>query len=226
MIYSPQLRYCYIHIPKCGGNTIKVGLRWKTKSYQHLKDRKPPHGWGKKWKYGTVSCGHRTALEAAEIIPGFDRYWKFTTVRNPWARIVSAWAHSMRKDSITDKCYGILKLPKDERPARRAKFRAMTFDYWLEYVQAENWNHYGDGNILTALQSDWVDDDFDVFKLENLSPLEAALLERYGREVRFGRENITPHEDYRSYYTSATWDLVARKQGHDIEKYAYDMVYQ
>ena len=77
MPYNDQLKTVFLHIPKTGGTTVKrlLGIR-QLNSENPVLIPSPQH---LTCALLRVSMGHEK----------YDSYFKFTFVRNPWARLVS-----------------------------------------------------------------------------------------------------------------------------------------
>ena len=66
-------KFIFIHINKCGGNTIDEHF---TEKFQ----------------------GHTKAFEYKKLNPNeFDNYFKFTFVRNPWDRVVAFYHYQLKR---------------------------------------------------------------------------------------------------------------------------------
>ena len=63
---SHKHKYIFIHIPKCGGNSLKIAIGIE---------------------------GHDHSKISAEKYRDHMKYTKFTFVRNPWDRFVSAYVY-------------------------------------------------------------------------------------------------------------------------------------
>jgi hypothetical protein len=82
MIFSPNAKMAFIHVPRTGGISIREVL---TKVW-------PDHVAGH-YRSNPVWVLHESARDAANIMPDWGSYFSFGFVRNPWDRMVSLWAH-------------------------------------------------------------------------------------------------------------------------------------
>jgi len=81
---SDRYRCIFIHIPKAAGTSIEV-----SNVFQDQRD-----------KTGEYVGGHTTAAEFKRRYPDkFDKYFKFTLVRNPYVRLVSGYFYLLRGGS-------------------------------------------------------------------------------------------------------------------------------
>jgi len=74
-----EYKYFFLHIEKCGGNTVRSALDLP---YEKTGDHFP-------LKYKLKNFKHNP-----------KEYFKFTFVRNPWSRMVSGYFYSYRKQPI------------------------------------------------------------------------------------------------------------------------------
>lgn len=93
-MFLPRHKVVFIHIPKCGGTSIEQSLI-RAGGYESFppeelllyKNRKP-------WK-GPPSVGHLAANQYVSkgylARSDWDNSFKFTVVRNPFSRLVSAY---------------------------------------------------------------------------------------------------------------------------------------
>ena len=78
---SDLYRCMFIHIPKAAGSSIEL-----SSIFQDQRD-----------KTGEYVGGHKTAMEYRRLYPDkFNKYFKFTFVRNPYSRLVSAYFYLSR----------------------------------------------------------------------------------------------------------------------------------
>ncbi len=143
----------------------------------------------------------------------FSEYYKFTCVRNPWARAVSLY-EMIRRDCPSfrvtfgewlNQCssYGIGGGGRDS-------------ERWRKYGTYSIWNYAGDtsGNLLVN----------DVFRTEDLGALPDEL---YARGIpissmdRMPRINRGKKVPYQEYYDANLRDLVYRRYEREILEFGY-----
>ncbi|MGQ9658805.1 MAG: sulfotransferase family 2 domain-containing protein [Thermochromatium sp.] len=215
MLLSPKYRFLFIHIAKTGGTSVRAalaGLRWRDPWYypmflcsrlSHLSGH----------RIATKLPRHAKVIAAKELLPKeyFDRLFKFAFVRNPWDLQVSSFHHIRR-----------------ERPQYLGGHE--TFEDFLRWkLDPERPYQYHVDTSIT-LQTDYLIDlsgqiivDF-IGRYERLQADFSTVCERIGI-----RTPALPHirqakdrqRDYRSYYTDATAELVARHFARDIQMLDY-----
>lgn len=194
-IYQPcfdQHRALFIHVPKSAGRSVVRGL-FDVKSVEHA-----PASWYQQ-------------LDAER----FDQYFKFTFVRNPWDRAVSAYTYLRNGGS-----------PASVEDSQWAGFVGgfSSFDAFIcEWLSAENAMR----NALFTPQVVFLRDIFGridmdfVGRFENLQADFDRVAGQLGIDARLPHLNRSRSEDFRSFYTPASRDRVADVYAEDIEAFAY-----
>ena len=162
---------------------------------------------------------HLSALQLKYILgEEFDRSFKFTFVRNPWARCVSQY-HFTRTDHEPS------EEDKRRRDTRR-RFHDLSFDRWIRrrYLR---WREYPwrrrpydqlrkivdrEGNILV---------DF-IGRLEAVQEGMDKICDRIGiPRLDVPRVNPTRHGHYTEYYDARSRRIVEKIYAPDIEAFGY-----
>jgi len=203
VILSETKKFLFIHIPKTAGTSIRQALEPHgvteyssytrgLEDYIAVKRKFPPH------------LSYAGAAEALTV--DLRRYYRFTFVRNPWARFVSMYEyyrkdanHAMHRRCMTcsfaDFIHDVL--------ARRATFDTKN---QIDYIVPPP----GLGPL-----------DF-IGKVENIENDFAAVCAKLGiGNVRLPVLNTTGHGDYRSYYDDALQRAVGKHCRAEIEAFGY-----
>jgi len=173
---SDRYRVVFFHVPKTAGRTIS-SLPW--------------------WDEQT---GHMPYPCEREIPTG---YASFAVVRNPWDRLVSAWAWMLRQQP------GLC-----ERDFRRF---VLGFPTWahrdrLPFIRqtvylTDDWGRLIPGWLL---------------RFENLQEDVDTLSARLGApQQRLPRLNASDHPPYREMYDDRTRAIVGRCYAGDVERFGY-----
>ncbi len=188
-------RCIFVHIPKCAGISVVKSL------------------------FGDFSCGHGN-LKRYQIMFGpeeFNRYFKFTVVRNPFDRLVSAYLF-MKKGGMND---------KDKRWAERNLAPYADFDAFVKgWVNRDNiWkglhfrpqysficlNKYQPGpDFIGYYENLAADFEFICRKLE----LKSTLIE--------ANRNLSRKKTYTDYYTDETRAIAADAYTDDLRLLGYN----
>lgn len=194
-IYQPcfdRHRALFIHVPKSAGRSVVRGL-FDVKSVEHA-----PASW-----YQQLDAGR------------FEQYFKFTFVRNPWDRAVSAYTYLRNGGS-----------PASVEDSQWADFVSgfSSFDAFIcEWLSAENAMR----NALFTPQVVFLKDIFGcidmdfVGRFENLQADFDRVAEQLGIDARLPHLNRSRSEDFRSFYTPASRDRVADVYAEDINAFGY-----
>lgn len=226
---SNQLKVIFIHIPKVAGQSIEKcflehhEISWQARSALLLKENSDP---GK----GPPRLAHLTANEY--VLHGyvspkeFADYFKFSFVRNPWARLVSEykWRGYHRKWSFRDWLNNAFPQPG-------------WTDNWRHVMPQYDYLFDSEGNCLVDFigRFENLKDDFNIVrdqvgvklpdlphankslkKGETFSALQLIrlLCLRLQSKQQF-------HTSYLDYYDRQTWAFVAERYHKDIETFGY-----
>jgi hypothetical protein len=188
-------RCIFVHIPKCAGISVVKSL------------------------FGDFSCGHGN-LKRYQIMFGpeeFNRYFKFTVVRNPFDRLVSAFLF-MKKGGINE---------KDKRWGERNLAPYADFDAFVKgWVNRRNiWSglHFRPQHSFICIKKDQPGLDF-IGYLENLPAdfdficrklqIQSSLIE--------ANRNLSRKKSYTDYYTDETRAIVAEAYADDLRILGYN----
>jgi hypothetical protein len=194
--YQPcfdQHQALFIHVPKSAGRSIVRGL-FDIKSVEHA-----PADWYQRLDHDR-----------------FERYFKFTFVRNPWDRAVSAYTYLKNGGSAAS-----------AEDAHWAKFIG-SFSSFDEFVS--QW--MSEENIMRSAlftpQHLFLQDIFGqpcmdfVGRFESLEEDFAYIAEKLQVSRQLPHLNQSKARNYPEFYTSQSRDIVARLYARDIEQYQYE----
>jgi len=182
----------FVHIPKCAGTSIRESL------------------FGGPGAHRTIT-GYQSVL-SPEL---FAECFKFTFLRNPWDRLVSA--------------FFFLKNEEMDGNHRWAKENLSAFEdfdtfvkQWLNRENIWSFVFFRPQYQFICLEGRQPSVDFIGF-YENLAPDFAAVCERIKSSAKLPVENRNSRRarDYREYYTDETRELVAKVYAEDIEMFGY-----
>ncbi len=201
-----EYKTIFVHVPKTGGQSIelvflnKLGLTWETRAPLLLRPTDDP-------TRGPDRLAHLFAREYVSLgyvdAETFAAYFKFSVVRNPWARMVSLYKFSSQKLGVTFAQF----LDENVRRGILLKSGGRGINPQKTYLYAE------DGSLLVDR----------VLRFETLSK-DFAEVSRviFGQEEPLPERNVSPDRtDYREFYDSAGRDLIAEKFRDDIETFGY-----
>lgn len=139
-------------------------------------------------------------------IADFDSIWKFTIVRNPWDRVVSAFFYLKKHAS---------RLPMD--------IKSMKFEHFVMNVLQKHGTaldaHFEpqfpkafyDGNCFV---------DF-IARMENIESDWKTIAQSISAPSELPHRNKSKHKDYRSYYGPKPVEVIRDLYSEDIDKFGY-----
>lgn len=184
----------FIHVPKAAGTSISRAL------------------------YGR-SLGHFYASDIRAAMPGsFDRWFKFALVRNPWARLLSAYEFARAGRTASA---GVFRHEAYLRDPRFASFERFVME-WLpqadldseDNIFREQWRYLCDldGNLIVD----------HVGRVEEIDATVELISRRLGRKITVGRDNVLGSgEGYRERYTAEMARRVRDIYRLDIRLFGY-----
>ena len=194
----PKLKTVFVHIPKTGGSTVSTILR-RPRHFSLTKHDPIP----------AIDKHSSVFVNLQHLGPDAEDYFKFSFVRNPWDRLVSAYHY------IT---------------ARREKLELVTnndtFESFLSSFIEEP-SKYLEIPYFKP-QSDFLVDDNGEMPLDFLGRFETfekdlsvVLREIGGRRMFFKHRKKSKRRDYRDYYSAESSKAVGEVYIRDAENFGY-----
>lgn len=183
----------FVHVPKCAGISVARSL------------------------FGCDGGLHATVRQYQVIFPyrEFQEYFKFTFVRNPWDRVVSAYFF-LKQGGMTE---------LDRRFAERHLSPYSDFDSFvregLGSGPVRGFFHFRSQLEYLKDRRGGIPIDF-IGYFENIQEDFAGIAHRLGVEAELKKENVThKRKPYTEYYTPETIEIVGNLYREDIEALGY-----
>jgi hypothetical protein len=218
----PKSRLIYVCIPKCASTTIKATLSAlsgrESLSFEELHKRRYS---GLKSPY---QVGPSTLCSLADDAGAL----RFSFVRNPYARLVSAWADKYKNkplvggDSFVDKYLNFRKSTDPTLPEGAGV--TLSFPDFVRFTTATahrrldaHWQLQDDLLDMPGIKLDFIG------KVESFSEDFARVLAHVGAPRRpLGNHfNSSAHEPWPQYYSSALAEKVYRAYERDFDRLRY-----
>ena len=186
-------RSIFIHVPKCAGVSINRAL------------------------FGCLGGGHRTLNDYLLIFEpkAVIDYFKFTIVRNPWDRLVSAYFF-LKGGGLNE---------NDRNWYNRELCEFSSFDDfvkgWLNKENIWKWYHFMPQYHFILDRQRRVSLDFVGF-IENIKDDFMFIAKRIGATSSLPQSNEGSHGSYMTYYTTELCDIVADVYEEDIKLLGYN----
>jgi len=190
-----ETKSVFVHVPKVAGTSVG-----------HL-------------LYGSRTGDHMTLLDYRTALPKavFDGAYKFTFVRNPWDRLVSAYYYLQDdKRSVFDR-----------QQAAGSILNYSSFEaFVMEFMPRGDLNafiHLKEQHLFLRLPGRGIGVDF-VGRFERLNEDFDLIAKRLGKDVALEHRNASAlrKSDYREIYTPQMIDVVAKAYARDISYFGYD----
>jgi hypothetical protein len=188
-----QKKAIFVHIPKCAGISVCKTL------------------------FGNLGGGHNSLEQYTYIFPPKELlgYFKFTFVRNPWDRLVSAY-HFLQKGGISNEDRSFYE-------KNLAKYKDFD-DFVLNWVNKENimlGPHFWPQTYYIKDKRNKVKVDF-IGKFETIDEDFKFVCEKLGvPSISLAKTNKSVRKNYQEYYTDETAGIVANVYKQDIKELGY-----
>lgn len=180
-----------IHVPKCAGSSIAKSI------------------------FGNHKGGnHASALWYKANFPEeYFNYYIFSTVRNPWSRLVSAWSY-VQQDDIppNNKRWG-------ELMRQFGDFETFVKE-WLTEENCYRFHHF-------TPQSAYLCDDMGIISIDYVGRVETIandferICSNIGVKCDLQTVNARREDDYRYYYSDLTAEIVGKVYQQDAKLFGY-----
>ncbi len=185
----------FFHIPKTGGVSVSQSL------------------------FGNLAGGHLNVKHYKAVFRPreFRAYFKFTFVRNPWDRLLSAYLFLKAGGfNETDRRWAL------ENLSAFPDFSAFVMD-WLNRENVWSKLHFQPQIDFISTNGAKPEVDF-IGRFENLEEDFAYVKKRIGISTSLGHFNRGPglRKDYREYYSEAAREVVAKVYREDIAVFGYE----
>jgi chondroitin 4-sulfotransferase 11 len=205
VLVSDNRKLVFVHIQKTGGSTVHRLLEGSISDIYR------------------VGARHQFAIRGMNEIEGWEEYFKFAFVRNPWDRLVSWYAQIRRAQK------------EGKRPQnklwRYVHDNSSNFEEFIYNCTAEIEIDEGVYYSFTYNQLDYVTDKNGnllvnfIGRLENFEKDVGEVFARIGIELKtVPRKNPSAHKHYSVYYTPETETIVRERFKRDIEYFGYEFV--
>ena len=189
---SKKHKFIFVHITKCGGTSVENALE--------------KYGGEYLWNRDEMTNENHQYIHPKHVLAekySLTKYWKnsfkFTFVRNPWSREISAYFYRKR---MTD-------------------FRGTFEEHLASTNFIVNPLHHGNQYNWLVSHNGKMELDF-IGKFENFQQDFNTICDKIGiPHQELPHDNKTKHKHYTEYYDDETREIVAEKYAKDIEYFGY-----
>ena len=183
----------FVHIPKAAGTSVGEALFGKGNTTHQT------------WEWYYRYCPTR-----------FQRYFKFTFVRNPFDRLVSAFCYLQHGGKSTT-----------ENDRRFQQRHLSKFDSFADFVKwglrekpIQRWSHFAPQHRFIASSDGRIQVDF-VGRVERLDEDFAHVASRLGIDAKLVHTNKSQRADFSGYYDEETEKIAREYYARDFELLGY-----
>lgn len=207
MFYDDDHKLLHVHIPRTGGESIRYAMAMESTNYVINEPRI-----------------HASANEIRDFIGKrhWQDYYKFAVSRNPYEWYVSLWRYLMNNEIWLRKDPHWAKLTPKYMFHYKREFLLGTIDNWLFNFRWNCWSPNVSTSITKTTQVDWLNSDVDLWDINDIPKLVTHLKNISGIKLSVPHINISERKDFRSYYTSRSWDYVTKLNKTLINTRQYD----
>jgi hypothetical protein len=202
---SVDKKFLFIHIPKTGGNAIRLALQphaideivfnEKQQAYNESTQQINRFGISNPYmdlkKHSTLAEIH-AQWDERHLGP-WEEYFKFAVIRNPWDRLVSLYFSPHKGNADFDR-KKFTEVVKNEK-------KGMQSPYVTE-----------NGRLATD----------SLIRFESLVEDFARVCDRLGIVAELPHVNKSSHQPYREYYDKKLMNLVYKLYREDIDRFGYE----
>lgn len=220
-----QQKLIYVCVPKCASTSIKMILSRvigrSVASFDQLHKRKYS-GLQSPFQIG-VSAFHGLAMDPASL--------RFSFVRNPYDRLVSAWAdkfqgrHLVAGDSFIDEYLARRKAIDSSLP--HGEHRMLTFAEFVTYATATaslrvdaHWQLQDDILNMPGIALDFIG-RIETFAQDILRVLDHVRADQSLQRAAGIPLHASPHQSWPLYYTQSLADCVYGAYERDFDRFGY-----
>ncbi|MCF8069993.1 MAG: sulfotransferase family protein [Desulfobacterales bacterium] len=228
MRFSHKYKFIFFANPKSGSTTVRQLLNPYSDISTLAKNEVTPEN-----PFHAHMRPEEAKIEFEKKGWDYDAYFKFTTVRNPWARLVSLY----------EMIYTPTVRRKDRSVATKLKHKfdyltRPTFKKWLFKVKPNGfgagdkrrpramWRIHGSYSILAFIKDK--DDNIlvdEVVKLEELSSRLPLVFEKINlpdrEKLLITKKNTGNYRSYVEYYDDESIEYVLQNYKYDIDEFNY-----
>jgi len=197
-------KFIFIHINKCGGTTLDT----------LIPKSKFPSGVHNDASWYMLNFPQK-----------FNSYFKFTTVRNPWAKAVSFYYYHVGRNWNLNWDWDVTNAPTFK------EFVKITSSYTKQKQESIFQNTQSPCTYSKRMsnQLDWITDENGdilvdyIMRLETLQEDFDIVCDKIGiPRQKLPCKNKSKHKHYTEYYDDETRALTAEKYARDIEYFGYE----
>lgn len=194
MIISDEYKFVFLHIPKCAGSSIATDI------FNNIPDAK------RLYRHSNAEYSKKYAGNK------WNKYFKFTFVRNPFDRQVSWYFH----------------IVSHIKKGRTEFIEPENFEWFIKYQKEQKKNFEGVYYNLFQSQFDFLGGenlikDIYIGKFENLQNDWNDICKIIGvKETQLQHKNKTDHKHYRKYYNDELKEIMNNRFRDDLEYFNYE----